>query len=87
MIQLVGSAILDDIDRRVKEAKLYSIIADETPDNSKTEQFSLPVRYAWSGKVEERLLGVTQVRETTEVEALFPTAGNKVEENGIEMLN
>ena len=40
MIQLVGCAILDEIVHRVEEAKLYSIIADETPDNSKTEQFS-----------------------------------------------
>ena len=52
MIQLVGSAILDEIVRRVKEAKLYSIIADETPDHSKTEQLSLLVRYVWNGQVE-----------------------------------
>ena len=45
MIQIVGSAILDKIVHMVKKAKLYSVIADETPDNSKTEQLSLLVRY------------------------------------------
>ena len=86
MIQLVGSAILDEIVRRVKEAKLYSIIADETPDNSKTEQLSLLVRYVWNGKVEERLLAVIPVKETT-AEVLFNTVCNKVEEHGIEISN
>ena len=86
IIQLVGSAILDEIVRRVKEAKLYSIIADETPDNSKTEQLSLLVRYVWNGKVEERLLAVIPVKETT-AEVLFNTVCNKVEEHGIEISN
>ena len=72
--------------RRVKEAKLYSIIADETPDNSKTEQLSLLVRYVWNGKVEERLLAVIPVKETT-AEVLFNTVCNKVEEHGIEISN
>lgn len=85
MIQIVGSAILDEIVHRVKKAKLYSVIADETPDNSKTEQLSLLVRYVWNGKVEERLLGVLPVHETT-AEVLF-TVCSKVEEHGIEISN
>jgi hypothetical protein len=78
--------ILDEIVRRVKEAKLYSIIAHETPGNSKTEQLSLLVRYVWNGKVEERLLGVIPVKETT-AEVLFNTVCNKVEEHGVEISN
>ena len=86
MIQIVGSAILDEIVHRVKKAKLYSIVADETSDNSKTEQLSLLVRYVWNGKVEERLLGVLPVQKTT-AEVLFHTVCSKVEEYGIEISN
>jgi hypothetical protein len=32
MIKMVGSAILDEIIRRVKGAEMYAIMADETPD-------------------------------------------------------
>ena len=86
MIQIVGSAILDENVHRVKKAKLYSVIADETPDNSKTEQLSLLVRYVWNGKVEERLLGVLPVQKTI-AEVLFHTVCSKVEEYGIEISN
>ncbi len=42
------------------------------------------VRYVWNGKVEERLLGVIPVKETT-AEVLFNTTCNKLEEHGIEI--
>ena len=82
MIQIVGSVILDEIVHRVKKPKLYSIIADETLDNSKTEQFSLLVRYVWNGKVEERLLGGLPAQETT-AEVLFHTVCSKVKDSAI----
>ncbi len=41
-------------------------------------------RYVWNGKVEERLLGVIPVKETT-AEVLFNTTCNKLEEHGIEI--
>ena len=46
---MVGSAILDEITRRVKGAEMYAIMADETPDFSKTEQLAVLVRYVWNG--------------------------------------
>ena len=49
MIKMVGSAILDEIIRRVKGAEMYAIMADETPDLSKTEQLAVLVRYVWNG--------------------------------------
>ena len=84
IIQIVGSAILDEIVRRVKKAKLYSIIADETPGDTKTEQLSLLVRYICNGKAEERLLGVLPAQKTT-AEVLFHTVCSKVKELGIEI--
>eukprot|EP00794_Sanderia_malayensis_P018410 gene18410-20265_t len=63
-IAMIGSAIRRETIRRVKEAGAYSIIADETPDNSKKEQLALVVRYVYQGVVEERLLAVKTVDET-----------------------
>jgi hypothetical protein len=82
MIEIVGSSILDEIIRRVKEAELYAIMADETPDNSKTEQLSLLIRYVWNGTVEERLIAVEPMEETT-AEALFNTVQRKLQQCGI----
>ena len=86
VIKLVGSAILDEIIRHVKEAELYAIIADETPDLSRTEQLSILVRYVWNGVVEERLLAVEPMEETT-AEALFHTINQKLQQCGIEVAN
>ena len=86
MIKMVGSAILDEIIRRVKGAEMYAIMADETPDLSKTEQLAVLVRYVWNGMVEERLLAVEPMDETT-AEALFHTIREKLQQCGIEFSN
>ncbi|CAB4021665.1 zinc finger MYM-type 1-like, partial [Paramuricea clavata] len=86
MIEIVGSSIVNEIIRRVKEAELYAIMADETPDNSKTEQLSLLIRYVWNGTVEERLIAVEPMEETA-AEALFNTVQRKLQQCGIEVAN
>jgi transcriptional antiterminator Rof (Rho-off) len=86
LIKVVGSAILDEIIRRVKGAEMYAIIADETPDLSKTEQLAVLVRYVWNGVIEERLLAVEPMEETT-AEALFHTIREKLQQCGIEFSN
>lgn len=82
MITIVGSAILNEIVRRVKEAKFYAIIADETPDMSQTEQLSLLVRFVWNG--DERLLAMMPMNEKT-AEALFKAVTQKLQQHGIEV--
>ena len=84
MIAILGSSILDEIIRRVKEAKFYAIIADETPDMSQTEQLSLLVRFVWNGEVEERLLAMMPMNETT-AEALFEAVTQKLQQHGIDV--
>ena len=79
---MIGSAIRKEITDRVKEAGVYSIIADETPDTSKKEQLSLVVRYVNKGVVEERLLAVKTVNETDAV-TLLKTVTEELEECGI----
>ncbi|CAB4003237.1 Hypothetical predicted protein [Paramuricea clavata] len=76
LIKVVGSAILDEIIRRVKGAEMYAIIADETPDLSKTEQLAVLVRYVWNGVIEERLLAVEPMEETTAEALSIPSERN-----------
>ena len=45
IIQSIGQEILDIIIRRIKKARFYIIMADETTDISSTEQISLCLRY------------------------------------------
>jgi len=46
---LIQEAIL----ARVKEAKLFSLIFDETTDISHTEQLSLSIRYFYDGVIKK----------------------------------
>ena len=85
MIAIIGTAILDEIIGRVKVAKFYAIIADETPDMSQTEQLSLLVRFVWNGEVEERLLTLIPMEETT-AEALFVAVTQELQKNGIDLV-
>ena len=61
-------------------------MADETPDLSKTEQLAVLVRYVWNGVVEERLLAVESMDETT-AEALYHTIREKLQQCGTEYSN
>ncbi|CAB3985113.1 zinc finger MYM-type 1-like [Paramuricea clavata] len=72
MIDVIGTAITDEIVRRLKEAEFFAVIADETPDTSHNEQFSITVRYVYQGDVEEKLLALRIVDQTTS-EMLFET--------------
>ena len=45
IIDCIGSFIRDQIINEVKYAKLFSVIADETPDVSRKEQMPLSLRY------------------------------------------
>ena len=86
MIEVIGSAISKEIIRRVKEATFFAIIADETPDSGKIEQLSLLVRYVRNGTIEERLLSVEPMDQTT-AEALLHTIRDKLENCGIAISN
>lgn len=82
MITIIGSAIVDEIIQRVKAAEFYAIIADETPDVSQTEQLSLLVRFVRSGEVEERLLAMIPMNETT-AKSLFKAVTQRLQKHGI----
>ena len=70
MIDIIGSAITDEIVRRLKDAEIFAVMADETPDTSHKEQLSVTVRYVYQAEIEERLLALRVVDDTTS-ETLF----------------
>lgn len=72
MIDTIGTAISEEIVRRLKEAEFFAVIVDETPDTSHKEQLSITVRYVRGGDVEERLLALRIVDQTSS-EVLFET--------------
>ena len=72
MIDIIGSAITDEIVRRLKDAEIFAVMADETPDTSHKEQLSVTVRYVYQAEIEERLLALRVVDDTTS-ETLFQT--------------
>ncbi|CAB4036972.1 zinc finger MYM-type 1-like [Paramuricea clavata] len=51
---------------------------------SQTEQLSLLVRFVWNGEVEERLLAMMPMNETT-AEALFEAVTQKLQQHGIDV--
>jgi hypothetical protein len=54
--------IQETILARVKEAKLFSLIFDETTDISHTEQLSLSFRYFYNGIIKEEFLTFCNTR-------------------------
>ncbi|KAJ8884152.1 hypothetical protein PR048_016009 [Dryococelus australis] len=54
LISIIGNLIQEQIVNRVKNARFYSVLGDETSDVSQTEQFCLCVRYVDKDLVELR---------------------------------
>ena len=77
LITLIGSAIWKEIIDRVKQAGVYSIIVDETPDTSNKEQLAMVIRYVTKGMVEERLLAV-KTADKTDANTLLKTVREKL---------
>ncbi|VFQ90170.1 unnamed protein product [Cuscuta campestris] len=80
--------IKEEIIKKIKEAKYYSIILDCTPDTSHQEQMSMIVRYLnFSGNsiiVEESFLGFLNVNDTTG-KGLFDVTIEELKSLGLEI--
>ena len=62
---MVGDRIRESIINEVKDAKFYSIIADEVTDVSNREELSLVVRYLYNKEVKEVFVDFIEVERIT----------------------
>ena len=94
-IRCVGEEIKEEVVRRMKKAKAFSVLMDGTTDLCNKEQVGVLVRYLSvidEGKVnesitvEERLLALEETRETTG-EHLTELLLSKLEESGLDIMN
>ncbi|XP_058746051.1 uncharacterized protein LOC131618918 [Vicia villosa] len=89
-IILLASAIKNEIIRKIKQAKYFSVILDCTPDVSHHEQMSLIIRYvnvySNSVSVEESFLGFMNVDKTTG-QGLFDVLQNKLKRLDLDLFD
>ena len=56
LIEVCGEIIREKVIEEVKQAKFFTIIADETADVSNIEQFTFCVRYVFEDKIQEKFI-------------------------------
>lgn len=89
LLNIMATAVLNEILKRVKAAKYYAIILDCTPDMSHQEQMSLTIRYVSDGNlapsgVYEHFIKFIQVESSTG-EDLYKTLLNTLKELNLEV--
>ena len=70
LIYLLANKVRTMIKAELQSAQLYTVIADETKDVSKSEQLSLVLRYLYNGSTHERFISFTKCNELNS-EAVF----------------
>lgn len=65
LIALIGNKIRSDILNEVRNAKFYSIIADEVTDTANKEELSLVIRYVHDGEIREVFVDFLEVERIT----------------------
>ena len=66
LINIIGSMIQSDILREIKQAKFYTVIADEVSDVSNKEQLSFSICYVLNGIVHESFIDFAEVERITD---------------------
>lgn len=63
LVSTMAQWVLSTIMAEVKDARYYTVIADETKDVSKHEQLSIVLRYVYEGAIYERFIGYVHAKE------------------------
>ena len=64
LISCIGELMIKSVVNRVKAAKYFSVLADETTDAGLKEQLSICVHYGGGSKLCEEFLGFSEVFNT-----------------------
>ena len=86
MIQIQAGLIQSDMAAEVREAGVFSLLADESKDLGKHEQISISVRYWHSGAVREAFLSFVRTEALT-AESLTADIVKAVEDLGLSLKN
>ena len=65
IIEEIGKLMTEDIVKEVREAKFYSILADETTDSSTQEHLSITLRYISNAQLYENFLIFVSISDST----------------------
>ena len=88
LIDCCGEVLRIDIVEEVKEAGIYSLMADESPDISKKEQMPVSLRYVnKQGEILEEFLKFVHCENGTSAEAITEGITNLVQEVGLDIQN
>ena len=63
LIEMFGNVIMQQIVARIKNSGIFSVIVDETTDNSIAEQMSLCVRYVYDNTIYEDFIGFKRLHQ------------------------
>ena len=65
LMEVIGDSIRNDIITEVKQAKFYSVIADEVSDTANREELSLSLHFVFNGRVKEVFVDFVEVERIT----------------------
>lgn len=84
LIQVFGNTVLKKVSTQIKKAKYFSILVDETKDQSRLEQLSIIIRFFDGEIIQERCCGTYHMQKL-DAESLAKFILKKLDELGLEL--
>lgn len=84
LIQVFGNKVIKNVSTQIKKAKYFSILVDETKDQSRKEQLSIIIRFFDGEIIQERCCGTYHMQKL-DAESLANFILNKLDELGLEV--
>eukprot|EP00112_Aurelia_sp_Birch-Aquarium-sp1_P023908 Seg732.10 transcript_id=Seg732.10/GoldUCD/mRNA.D3Y31 product="52 kDa repressor of the inhibitor of the protein kinase" protein_id=Seg732.10/GoldUCD/D3Y31 len=86
LLRLCGDSVLKSLTQEIRDAKYFSVLADEAADISKIEQMSVVVRFVdKESNIREEFLGFTQCSEGLSGEAIAKTIKQALDDFGLDI--
>ena len=88
IIDCIGDSIKEKIIDEIKDAGIFSILADETPDVSRKEQMPISLRYVdTKGIIQEKFIKFVECDTGTSASAIADKIMTTISELGLDMTN